>query len=128
MGRSHAGSSATQQRHRDTRTHQARASAAEKLLRGLAANDDRAVRSVLCPERVRLVGSDPRPAVTPALVRLAALLAGGGCTTSLRWATELALDAGAEAAEIVEVLATIGASRVVASASFEGRGYQARQP
>jgi 4-carboxymuconolactone decarboxylase len=51
---------------------------------------------------------------------VAALLASGGSTTSLRWAVELALQAGAEDDEIVEVLVTVaaivGSARVVAAA------------
>jgi 4-carboxymuconolactone decarboxylase len=57
---------------------------------------------------------------TSALVHLAGLLAAGGSTTSLRWAVELALGAGADDEEIVEVLATVaaivGSARVVAEA------------
>jgi len=60
------------------------------------------------------------PPATSALVHLAALLATGASTTSLRWAVELALDAGAQDDEIVAVLATVGAvvgsARVVAAA------------
>ena len=60
------------------------------------------------------------PAETSALVHLAALLAAGGSTTSLRWAVELALQSGADDDDIVEVLVTmaaiIGSARVVAAA------------
>jgi 4-carboxymuconolactone decarboxylase len=60
------------------------------------------------------------PRTTIALVYLAALLAADGSTTSLRWAVELALDAGAEDEQMVEVLATVaaivGSARVVAAA------------
>jgi alkylhydroperoxidase/carboxymuconolactone decarboxylase family protein YurZ len=59
-------------------------------------------------------------ATTSALVHIAAILAVGGSATSLRWAVELALDAGARDEEIVGVLATVaaivGSARVVAVA------------
>jgi alkylhydroperoxidase/carboxymuconolactone decarboxylase family protein YurZ len=58
--------------------------------------------------------------VTSALIHLAALVAVGGSTTSLRWAVELAERAGAGDNEIVEVLETVaaivGSARVVAVA------------
>jgi alkylhydroperoxidase/carboxymuconolactone decarboxylase family protein YurZ len=51
---------------------------------------------------------------------VAALLAAGACTTSLRWAVERASRAGAGDEEIVEVLVTtatiVGSARVVAAA------------
>jgi 4-carboxymuconolactone decarboxylase len=98
---------------------------AEQLLRGLAAGDERALSSVLdVPRRQR---RDPRlgsgralPADTYAFVHLAALLASGGSTTSLRLAVELAMRSGAQDDEIVEVLVTVaaivGSARVVAAA------------
>jgi 4-carboxymuconolactone decarboxylase len=102
-----------------------RPTGAEQLLRGLAAGDESALTSVLDVSRRQR--RDPRPGSgralpteTSALVRLAALLATGGCTTSLRWAVELALESGAEDDEIVEVLVTmaaiLGSARVVAAA------------
>jgi len=79
---------------------------AEELLRRLALNDERAIASVL--------GSDPSAARVPpldrktrALVRLGALLAVGAGTTSLRWMTEVAYDAGATEEEIVGVLVAV---------------------
>jgi 4-carboxymuconolactone decarboxylase len=98
---------------------------AEQLLRGLAAADETVLRSVLDVSRRQL--HNPRccsdralPAETIALVHLAALLAAGGSTTSLRWAVELALQSGAEDDEIVDVLVTVaaivGSARVVAAA------------
>ena len=98
---------------------------AERLLRGLAAGDESLLRSVLAvspagiwPSRV-----PPTPVLAPAtraLVHLAALLAAGASTTSLRWAVELASRAGADHEEIVEVLRTVaavvGSARVVAAA------------
>lgn len=98
---------------------------AEQLLRGLAAGDEGALRSVLDVSRRRLRNPRPQsgralPAETFALVQLAALLAAGGSTTSLRWAVESALQSGAEDDEIVEVLVTmaaiVGSARVVAAA------------
>ncbi len=97
----------------------------EELLRGLAAGEDRVLRSVLTVSpastwQPHLVTRRALPPATTALVHLAALLAVGGSTTSLRWAVELALDAGARDEEIVEVLETVAASlgtaRVVAAA------------
>jgi 4-carboxymuconolactone decarboxylase len=98
----------------------------EKLLRGLAAGDETVLRSVLAVAPVleredQAASSGPGlPAATIALVHLAALLAGGGSTTSLRWAVELALRSGSNDDEIVEVLvimaAVVGSARVVAAA------------
>ena len=93
-----------------------RIAGAEPLLRGLAAGDEGMLRSVLA---LTSAGTSAPPA-TASLVHLAALLALGGSTTSLRWAVELALRAGARDEEIVEVLATVaatvGSARVVAAA------------
>ncbi|HEY1568651.1 MAG TPA: carboxymuconolactone decarboxylase family protein [Solirubrobacteraceae bacterium] len=98
---------------------------AEELLRGLAAGDETLLRSVLAasPPNTRFPLMAPRrrlPAETRALVHVAALLAAGASTTSLRWAVELASRAGAEDEEIVEVLVTtaaiVGSARVVAAA------------
>jgi 4-carboxymuconolactone decarboxylase len=97
----------------------------EELLRGLAAGDEAVLRSVFDVSQRRLHNpgrSSGRalPAETSALVHLAALLAAGGSTTSLRWAVELAAQSGADDAEIVEVLVTVaaivGSARVVAAA------------
>ena len=98
---------------------------AEQLLRGLAAGDEGLLRSVLgiSPPHTRSPLMTPRrilSAETRALVHVAALLAAGAGTTSLRWAVELASRAGAEDEEIVEVLVTtaaiVGSARVVAAA------------
>ena len=100
-------------------------SEAEQLLRGLAAGDEGLLRMVLgiSPRNTRSPLLTPRrtlPAQTRALVHVAALLAAGACTTSLRWAVELASRAGADDDEIVEVLVTtaaiVGSARVVAAA------------
>lgn len=104
---------------------EAAATRAEQLLRGLAAGDESLLRSVLAVPRVASWSPERTPArvlspVTSALVHLAGLLAAGGSTTSLRWATEFALAAGARDEEIVEVLATVaavvGSARVVSAA------------
>lgn len=98
---------------------------AEQLLRGLASGDENLLRSVLAlfPAGMRQPQAAPNQALPPAtgaLVHLAGLLAANGSTTSLRWAVELALQAGARDEEIVEVLATVaavvGSARVVAAA------------
>jgi 4-carboxymuconolactone decarboxylase len=98
---------------------------AEQLLRGLAAGDEGLLRSVLgsSPGNTRSPLVTPRRILSPetrALVHLAALLAAGACTTSLRWAVELASRSGAEDEAIVEVLvataAIVGSARVVAAA------------
>jgi alkylhydroperoxidase/carboxymuconolactone decarboxylase family protein YurZ len=102
------------------------ATGSEQLLRGLAAGDESTLRSVLAVSRglglhpADGVSSCRLPALTSALVHLAALLAAGGSTTSLRWAVELALQSGAQNDEIVEVFvataAIVGSARVVAAA------------
>jgi alkylhydroperoxidase/carboxymuconolactone decarboxylase family protein YurZ len=101
------------------------ATGAEQLLRGLAESDESTLRSVLA---VSPAGAWPPddppmralPPATSALVHIAALLAADGSTTSLRWAVEVALRAGARDDEIVEVLAAVaaivGSARVVAAA------------
>src|SRR5436305_4904811 len=102
---------------------EARGSGAEQLLRGLAAGDETLLRSVLGLHRAvrwQRPGAGALPPVTSALVHLAGLLVAGGSTTSLRWAVEYALLAGARDEEIVEVLSTVAAvarsARVVAAA------------
>jgi 4-carboxymuconolactone decarboxylase len=101
------------------------ATRAERLLRGLAAGDESSLRSVVAVRPAAMWSSEVQPAralspATNALVHLAGLLAAGGSTTSLRWAVELALQAGVRDEEIVEVLATVaaivGSARVVAAA------------
>ncbi len=78
---------------------------------------------VLAPDGKRpppVAGTRALPPATAGLVHLAALLAVGASTTTLRWAVELASRAGADDEEIVEVLAivapTVGSARVVAAA------------
>jgi 4-carboxymuconolactone decarboxylase len=96
----------------------------EELLRGLAACDEGSLRSVLAvslpktrsPQRAGRGLSPP----TSALIHLAALLATGGSTTSLRWAVELAVQSGAQDEDLVDVLVAVagivGSARVVAEA------------
>ena len=90
-----------------------------EVLRRLALNDDRMVD--------QLVGSGEggplQPVLDPrslALVRLAALVAVGGAVPSYGAQADAAIDAGATAAEIVDVLVgvipVVGLPRVVAAA------------
>lgn len=92
---------------------------AEDLLRRLALNDEKALRRVL----TRRVGADRHSklgAKLEPLVRLAALLAVGAATPSLREAVEQASAVGATRDELVDVLVsvgpTIGLASLVASA------------
>lgn len=92
----------------------------ERLLRRLALNDEELVGSVLVgePDGAHRAALDPK---IEGFVELAALLALGGATTSLRAAVQRAVGAGASASEIVEVLVAIGPvvgfARVVSSAA-----------
>ncbi|HEY6396201.1 MAG TPA: carboxymuconolactone decarboxylase family protein [Solirubrobacteraceae bacterium] len=102
-----------------------RIAGADLLLRGLASGDESTLRSVLVLASAgtsarSVAGTRALPPATARLIHVAALLAVGGSTTSLRCAVELALRAGAQGEEIVEVLATVaptvGSARVVAAA------------
>jgi 4-carboxymuconolactone decarboxylase len=91
----------------------------ERLLRRLALNDEESVGRVLVGD----ADGPPNAGLDPKLevfAQLAALLALGGATTSLRAAVHRAADAGASESEIVEVLVAIGPvvgfARVVAAA------------
>jgi 4-carboxymuconolactone decarboxylase len=97
---------------------------AESLLRALTVNDEHSVRTVLAL-RPEMTADEATlgPALTPRvrnLVRLAALISVDAPTTSLRWAVELAWNAGADEDEIVRVLATVGSEiglpRIVSAA------------
>lgn len=99
-------------------------SEAEDLLRRLAANDEHSLRTVLAPTPEFAADPALRCALerrTRTLVRLAALLAVGACTTSLRWAVELAATAGVDDDAIVGALlagaAAAGSAQVVSSAA-----------
>jgi alkylhydroperoxidase/carboxymuconolactone decarboxylase family protein YurZ len=88
--------------------------AAEDLLRRLALNDEAALGRVLAPK----VGADGRTELSSKvelLVRLAALLAVGAATPSLREAVERASAAGASTEEIVGVLVSLGPTIGLAS-------------
>ncbi len=93
--------------------------AAEKLLHRLADCDEALLRSVLASTPALAGGTDGQaPALnarTRMLVNVAALLAMGASTTSLRWAVELAACVGADDEQIVGVLAAVGSA--VGSAS-----------
>jgi 4-carboxymuconolactone decarboxylase len=92
---------------------------AEDLLRRLAFNDERALGIVLTGGVGRGHQTELGPKNGP-LVRLAALLAVGATTTSLREVVDQASAAGASPGEIVGVLVsvgpTIGLAGLVASA------------
>ena len=88
--------------------------AAEDLLRRLALNDEAALGRVLAPKE----GVDRRTELSSKvelLVRLAALLAVGAATPSLREAVERASAAGATTGEIVGVLVSLGPTIGLAS-------------
>ncbi|MGA9859734.1 MAG: hypothetical protein WBQ18_17855 [Solirubrobacteraceae bacterium] len=93
---------------------------AEDLLRRLALNDERVLGMVLTHE-VGGEGASALESKVELLVRLAALLAVGAPTTSLREAVSRAESAGASTDELVGVLValgpTIGLAGLVASAS-----------
>jgi 4-carboxymuconolactone decarboxylase len=96
----------------------------ESLLRALTVNEEKAIRAVLALRPEGTANNDALgAALTPRvrnLVRLAALIAIDASTTSLRWAVELAWNAGADEDEIVRVLAAVGSEigveRVVGAA------------
>ncbi len=91
----------------------------ERLLRRLALNDEDSLRSVLQGASAVEPGTrlDEKIGL---LVRLAALLALGAATASLRATVQRARQAGATESEIVEVLVAVspavGFARVVSSA------------
>lgn len=96
----------------------------ERVLRRLAAGDERLLGTVMAPTPEHR-GSGPLAADvldrrTRTLVRLAALLALGASTTSLRWAAELASSNGAGIDALAAVLLAsapaAGTARVVESA------------
>jgi alkylhydroperoxidase/carboxymuconolactone decarboxylase family protein YurZ len=94
-----------------------------QLLRELAAGDQGSLEAVMAP-RPELGLCDPLGQAldrrTKMLVRLAALLAVGASTTSLRWAVEMASTNGAEDACLAAVLLAsapaTGTARVVETA------------
>jgi 4-carboxymuconolactone decarboxylase len=95
----------------------------ERLLRALARGEEDSLRTVMAP-RPELGICDPLGQAldrrTKMLVRLAALLAVGAPTTSLRWAVEIAATNGAETEALAGVLLAsapaAGTARVVEAA------------
>jgi 4-carboxymuconolactone decarboxylase len=96
----------------------------QDLLRRLARHDEHALRTVLVPTP-EFGGGDARPGprldrTTRGLVRLAALLAVGACTESLRWAVDLASATGVDDETVASVLiaagSAVGSAQLVASA------------
>ena len=89
-------------------------SEARDLLRRLAAHDERSLRTAMSPTPEFDHGSALiKPALdrrTRVLVRLAALIAVGACTESLRWAVELASTTGADDAALAAVLIATGSA------------------
>jgi alkylhydroperoxidase/carboxymuconolactone decarboxylase family protein YurZ len=82
----------------------------EELLRRLALNDEKAVRSVLRDAPVARRGADRAglDLKTRSLVRLGALLSIDAATDSCRHAVDLARAAGADDDEIVGALVAVG--------------------
>jgi 4-carboxymuconolactone decarboxylase len=85
-----------------------------ELLRRLAAHDERSLRRAMAPTPEFDVGDALiNPALdrrTRWLVRLAALIAVGACTESLRWAVELASTTGADDDTLAAVLVATGSA------------------
>jgi alkylhydroperoxidase/carboxymuconolactone decarboxylase family protein YurZ len=92
-------------------------SAQLELLRRLALNDEAAVRHLMSGHAGALARLDDK---TSALVIVAGLVSLAACETSLQTAVDTAHAAGAEDAEIIDVLRTVaplvGTSRVRATA------------
>lgn len=99
-------------------------SEARELLRRLAAHDESSLRTAMAPTPEFEHGYElSNPALdrrTRVLVRLAALIAVGACTESLRWAVELASTTGADddalAAVLIATGSAAGAARLVETA------------
>lgn len=97
---------------------------ARDLLRRLAAHDEPSLRTAMAPTPEFELGYEmTKPALdrrTRVLVRLAALIAVGASTESLRWAVELASTSGADddalAAVLVATGSATGAAQLVESA------------
>jgi alkylhydroperoxidase/carboxymuconolactone decarboxylase family protein YurZ len=95
-----------------------------ELLRRLAAADERSLRTAMAPtpefERDYALTKPALDRRTRVLVRLAALIAVGASTESLRWAVELASTTGADddalAAVLVATGSAAGAAQLVESA------------
>ena len=81
-----------------------------EILRRLAINDERLLAELLGPAGVEVDTRQPDRALDPrtlALVRLAALAAVGGAVSSYGSQADAAVDAGASAAEMVDVLIAV---------------------
>jgi hypothetical protein len=101
----------------------------ERLLRGLALSDERAMAIALGTD----LGNCPDP-VSPARVhslnRLAALIAVDSPLTSYQWAVDAAFTAGAEEGDILAVLASVapivGSARAASAARMlqQALGYE----
>lgn len=99
-------------------------SEARDLLRRLAAHDERSLQatmaSALASERGCAKAEPGLDRRTRLLVRLAALIAIGACTESLRWAVDLASTGGADdealAAVLVATGCATGSAQIAASA------------
>lgn len=91
--------------------------AQRELLRRLTLNDEHVLRQLMCEQSVGRQTLDEK---TSALVRLAGLVAMEASVTSFQWAVDAALAAGADDAEIVDVLLAVapvvGLSRVGSAA------------
>lgn len=91
--------------------------AALELLRRLTLCDEHVLRRLMCERTVGLAMLDDR---TSALVRLGSLVAMWPCTASFHAAVDAGLAAGADPAEIVEILLVVapvvGLCRVSAAA------------
>jgi alkylhydroperoxidase/carboxymuconolactone decarboxylase family protein YurZ len=85
---------------------------ARDLLRRLAAHDERSLRTAMSPtpefQRGYALTEPALDRRTRVLVRLAALVAVGACTESLRWAVELASTTGADDDALAAVLVATG--------------------
>lgn len=91
--------------------------AQRELLRRLTLSDELILRKLICEQSVGRQVLDEK---TGALVRLAGLVAMEASVTSFQWAVDAALAAGADDAEIVDILLAVaplvGLSRVGTSA------------
>jgi 4-carboxymuconolactone decarboxylase len=89
-------------------------SEARDLLQRLAAHDERSLRRAMAPtpefEPGYALTDPPLDRRTRVLVRLAALIAVGACTESLRWAVELASTTGADDDALAAVLVATGSA------------------
>jgi hypothetical protein len=89
----------------------------ERLLRRLAAGDERSLQEVLSSVRGAGTALDRE---TRALVQLSALLAVGAATVSLRWAVDVASATGVDDARLVGVMlavaGAVGAAQTVSNA------------